>query len=31
MHPKYLKDIIGKTVNMDVEKGDRVMWDLINE
>jgi len=31
MHPKYLKDIIGKAVNTDVEKGDRVMWDLINE
>lgn len=31
MHPKHLKDIIGKTVNADVEKGDRVNWELINE
>ena len=31
MHPKHLKGIIGKTVNEDVEKGDRVNWELINE
>jgi pseudaminic acid synthase len=31
LHPKYLKEIIGKTVNVDVEKGDRVNWELINK
>ena len=31
MHPKYLKSILGKTINSDVEKGDRVLKELINE
>lgn len=31
LHPKYLKDIIGKTVKTVVEKGDRVLWELIND
>ena len=30
LHPKYLKDIIGKTVNKDLKKGDRLNLDLIN-
>lgn len=30
MHPKHLVEIIGKAVNADIEKGDRVTWDLMN-
>ena len=30
LHPKYYKDIIGKTVNKDLDLGDRLNLDLIN-
>ena len=29
MHPKHFNDILGKQVNRDVERGDRVDWTLI--
>jgi N-acetylneuraminate synthase len=29
LEPKYLDDIIGKTVTLDVKIGDRVSWDLL--
>lgn len=30
MHPKYLKDFLGKKVNCDLEKGDRFSLDIIS-
>ncbi|RUT70413.1 pseudaminic acid synthase [Flavobacterium cupreum] len=30
MHPKFFKDILGKKVNFDLEKGDALKWDYIN-
>ena len=27
--PKYLKDILGKTAKKNIERGDRITWDLI--
>jgi len=30
MHPKYLKDILGKTVNQNIEKGTPLKWEHIN-
>ena len=30
MHPKYLKDILGKTVNQNIEKGTPLKWEQIN-
>jgi pseudaminic acid synthase len=30
LHPKYYKDIIGKVINTDLEKGSRLMQDFIN-
>lgn len=29
LHPQYLKDILGKSVNIDVESGMRVQWDFL--
>lgn len=31
MHPKHLKEILGKRVKKAVSKGERVTWELINE
>ncbi len=31
LHPKYLKDILGKKVNRDLEKGTRFSFDFIDE
>ncbi|WP_290391135.1 SAF domain-containing protein, partial [uncultured Bacteroides sp.] len=30
LHPKYLKDILGKKVNQDLEKGTRFAWEFVN-
>ncbi|PZX92489.1 pseudaminic acid synthase [Flavobacterium aquariorum] len=30
MHPKFFKDILGKKVTFDLEKGDALKWDHIN-
>ena len=30
LHPKYLKDILGKKVNQDLEKGTRLAWEFVN-
>jgi pseudaminic acid synthase len=30
LHPKYLQEILGKTLSIDVEKGTRVEWTKIN-
>lgn len=30
MHPKHYYEILGKTVNADIERGDRLSFDLIN-
>jgi pseudaminic acid synthase len=30
MHPMYMESVIGKTVNMNVEIGDRVLEEVIN-
>ena len=30
LHPKYLKEILGKKVNRDLEKGDRITMNVIN-
>ena len=30
LHPKYYHEVIGKTVNKDLKKGDRLSLDLIN-
>lgn len=30
MHPKFFNDVIGKKVKMDIEKGTRLSWDLID-
>lgn len=30
MHPKFFKDILGKKVTFDLEKGDALKWDYIN-
>lgn len=29
LHPKYLNDLLGKKVNRDLEKGDRMKWEYI--
>ena len=31
LHPKYLKEIIGKTAKDDLEKGTPLCWKLINK
>lgn len=31
LHPKYYNQVIGKTVNVDLEKGDRLSFEVINE
>ena len=30
LHPKYLKEILGKKVNRDLEKGERFAWEMID-
>lgn len=30
LHPKYYKQIIGKTINCSLSLGDRITWDVIN-
>lgn len=30
LHPKYLKEVVGKTVKEDIEKGNPVSWEKIN-
>jgi pseudaminic acid synthase len=30
LHPKYLKEVIGKTFKEDVEKGTRLSWEIVN-
>ena len=30
LHPKYLKDILGKNVHQDLEKGTRFAWEFVN-
>lgn len=29
LHPKYLKDVLGRTAARDIQKGERTSWDLI--
>ena len=29
LHPKYLSELIGRKVNRDLEKGDRMSWDVV--
>lgn len=29
LHPKYTKDILGKKVNRDLEKGTRFAWEYV--
>lgn len=29
LHPKYLNDLLGKKVNRDLEKGDRMKWEYV--
>ncbi len=29
LHPKYLDDVLGKKINRDLEKGDRLSWNVI--
>jgi pseudaminic acid synthase len=31
LHPKFIHEILGKTFSKDVQKGDRVLWDIINK
>ena len=31
LHPKYLKEILGKKVNRDLEKGDRMKWEFVEK
>ena len=31
LHPKYLKEILGKKVNQDLEKGERMRMEYVDE
>ena len=31
LSPKYYKDILGRKVSQDVEKGTALAWDLVND